>query len=80
MPGTPGGNAVEASARNQLRGTLKAVHPGRMVTELLIDVGGQEIVSSIPAAAYARLSLKVGDPVTVILKATEVMVNPGPSP
>jgi molybdopterin-binding protein len=39
-----------------------------------VDVSGQTIVSVITRSSAERLQLKVGDPVTVIVKSTEVML------
>jgi molybdopterin-binding protein len=65
---------MELSARNQFRGTVKSVLLGGVMAEVVVDVGGQEIVSVITRASSERLALKEGDAVTVIIKSTEVMV------
>jgi len=66
---------VEISARNQLRGTVKSVRHGAVMSEVVVDVGGQEVVSAITRSSAERLVLAVGDAVTVIVKATEVMIG-----
>ncbi|MFL5263128.1 MAG: TOBE domain-containing protein, partial [Anaeromyxobacteraceae bacterium] len=38
---------MELSARNQLSGTVKNVKVGAVMAEVVIDVGGKEIVSEI---------------------------------
>jgi molybdopterin-binding protein len=43
--------------------------------EVVVNIGGQEIVSSITLSSIDRLGLKVGDPVFVIVKATDVMIG-----
>ena len=40
-----------------------------------MTVGNLEIVSAITRGSAEALSLKVGDPVTAIIKATEVMIS-----
>jgi molybdopterin-binding protein len=65
---------VELSARNQLKGKIKAVKTDGLVAEVAIDVGGQEIISTITRASAERLKLAKGDAVTVIIKASEVLV------
>lgn len=65
---------MELSARNQLKGTVKSVNPGDVMGEVVVDIGGQEIVSVITHSSIERLALAVGDEVTVIIKSTEVMV------
>jgi len=66
---------MELSARNQLSGTVKTVKVGAIMAEVVIDVGGKEIVSEISKASVERLGLKTGDKVTAIIKATEVMIG-----
>jgi molybdopterin-binding protein len=66
---------MEISARNQLKGTVKAVVRGAVLGEVVVDIGGQEVVSSITLSSIDRLRLKVGDPVFVIVKATDVMIG-----
>ena len=62
------------SARNQLRGTVKSVSMGEVMAEVLIDVGGQEVVAAITRHSVENLGIKEGDSVTAVIKATEVMV------
>jgi molybdopterin-binding protein len=66
---------VELSARNQLRGTVRDVRLGNIMAEVMVDIGGQEIASAITRGSAERLDLKAGDEVTVIIKATEVMIG-----
>ncbi len=66
---------MELSARNQLKGTVKNVKTGAIMAEVLIDIGGQQVTSAITKASVERLQLKVGDQVTAIVKATEVMIG-----
>jgi molybdopterin-binding protein len=63
------------SARNQLKGTVKSVTKGAVMAEVVIDVGGQELVAAITAASADALSLAVGKEVVAIIKATEVLVG-----
>jgi molybdopterin-binding protein len=65
---------VALSARNQLRGTVKSVKLGTIMAEVVVDVGGNEIVSAITRGSAEGLGLSEGTAVTVIIKATEVLV------
>jgi molybdopterin-binding protein len=65
---------VALSARNQLRGTVKSVKLGTVMAEVVVDVGGNEIVSAITRGSAEGLGLSEGTAVTVIIKATEVLV------
>ena len=63
------------SARNKLPGTVKSVVLGTVMAEVVVDVGGHQIVSAITRHAVENLSLKAGDEVTVVVKATEVLID-----
>jgi molybdopterin-binding protein len=66
---------MEISARNQLKGQVKQIVRGSVNGEVIVDVGGQSVTSSITLASIDRLALKVGDAVVVIVKATDVMIG-----
>ena len=63
------------SDRNQLNGTVKSVTKGAVMAEIVIDIGGQELVAAITASSAEGLSLTEGKEVTAIIKATEVLVG-----
>ena len=63
------------SARNQLKATVKSIVSDKIMAEVVVTLdGGQEIVSVITASSVQRLGLAVGQPVTVVIKSTEVML------
>jgi len=66
---------MELSARNQLKGKVKNVKLGTIMAEVLVDVGGNEIVSEITRGSVERMKLQAGDAVTVIIKSTEVILG-----
>jgi molybdopterin-binding protein len=66
---------MDISARNQLKGTVKEIKRGSVNGEVIVDVGGQLMTSSITLVSVDRLALKVGDAVVVIVKATDVMIG-----
>ena len=66
---------MQLSARNQLTGTVRNVELGAVMAEVTIDVNGQQIVSAITRASAERLGLAEGQPVTVFIKATEVLLG-----
>ena len=66
---------MKLSARNQLTGTVTSVELGAVMAEVTVDVDGQQIVSAITRASAERLGLAEGQPVTVLIKATEVMLG-----
>jgi molybdopterin-binding protein len=65
---------MELSARNQLDATVKDVRVGTIMAEVTVEVGGQEVVAAITRGSVERLGLNQGDEVTVVIKATEVML------
>jgi molybdopterin-binding protein len=68
---------VKLSARNQLAGTVKEVNKGAAIANVTVDVGGQRIVSSITVEAAEELGLADGSQVTVIVKASDVILATG---
>ena len=67
--------SMQLSARNQLNGTVRNVELGAVMAEITVDVNGQQIVSAITRASAERLGLAEGQPVTVFIKATEVLIG-----
>jgi molybdopterin-binding protein len=65
---------MQISARNQLRGTVRSLELGTIMSEVVVDVGGQEIVAAITRSSAERMGLQEGSEALVIIKATDVMV------
>jgi molybdopterin-binding protein len=63
------------SARNQLPGTVKSVVLGAVMAEVVVDVAGHEVVSVITRGSAESLDIKAGDDLTVVIKATEVLLQ-----
>ncbi|HEU4831236.1 MAG TPA: TOBE domain-containing protein [Actinomycetota bacterium] len=68
---------MQISARNQLKGTIRSVRLGTIMSEVTVDVGGQEIVAAITRGTAEGLGLQEGSEVTVLIKAREVMIATG---
>jgi molybdopterin-binding protein len=67
---------VKLSARNVIAGTVSAVNRGQTTAHVKIDIGGgNTITASITVEAVDDLQLKVGDKVSAIIKASEVIVG-----
>jgi molybdopterin-binding protein len=66
---------MKLSTRNQLAGTVKDVKLGTIMSEITVDVGGQILTAAITRASAEELELAAGDAVTVLIKATEVMLG-----
>ena len=66
---------MQLSTRNQLAGKVTAVQLGGIMAEITVDIGGQTIVAAITRGSAESLELAAGDEVTVLIKATEVMLG-----
>lgn len=67
---------MKISARNQISGTIVSITPGAVNASVKIDIGGGTLMtSSITEESIADLGLAVGDAVTVIVKASDVMIG-----
>ena len=66
---------MELSTRNQLQGTVKSVTLGGIMAEVVVDIGGQDMVAAITRGSAEHMGLAEGDTVTVLIKATEVMLG-----
>jgi molybdopterin-binding protein len=65
---------MRLSARNPFSGQIKEVKLGGVTAEAVVDIGsGREIVAAITRGSAKRLGLAQGSPVTVAIKATEVL-------
>jgi molybdopterin-binding protein len=65
---------MRLSARNQLLGVVKSVRLGNVMAEVVVDVGGNEVVAAITRGSAETLKLEQGKRVTVIIKSTDVML------
>ena len=68
---------MPTSARNQLSGKVTSVTIGAVMAEVMVDVGGQQVVAAITKDSAERLGLAEGSQVTAIIKATDVMIGTG---
>jgi molybdopterin-binding protein len=65
------------SARNQLKGTVQNVKSGAVMAEITVNIEAGPVIAAITDSSRERLSLKEGDEVLVVIKATEVMIATG---
>jgi molybdate transport system regulatory protein len=66
---------MEVSARNQLKGQIVRVKSGAVMAEVEVKIKPGKVVAAITDGSVKRLKLKAGDKVTVIIKATEVLIG-----
>jgi molybdopterin-binding protein len=66
---------MRLSARNQIKGSVVEVKKGATTSHIRVDIGGGQIVtSSITNEAVDELGIKVKEHVTVVIKASDVMI------
>ena len=66
---------MRISARNQIRGTVIDVKKGATTSHVRVDIGnGQTVTSSITNESVDELGIKAKDKVTVVVKASDVMI------
>jgi molybdopterin-binding protein len=69
------GLAMRISARNQIKGTVVEVKKGATTSHIRVDIGnGQIVTSSITNEAVDELGIKAKGHVTVVVKASDVMI------
>jgi molybdopterin-binding protein len=67
---------MKISARNQLPGRIVGIQPGAVNGTVKVDIGGGMVVTaSITEEAIADLALAEGDKVTVLIKASDVLIG-----
>jgi molybdopterin-binding protein len=63
------------SARNRLEGTVEEIELGGVMVHVVVRVGKNLIESVITKRSAEEMKLKVGDTVSAVIKATEVMLE-----
>ena len=66
--------ALKISARNKLKGQVTSVQKGEAMGLIAVAVGSLQFGAAITRQAIDEMQLVVGDTVTVVIKATEVML------
>ena len=71
-----GENDLRLSAANQLKGKITAVKEGAINAEIDVRTAGGENLSAIVTnSSVKNLALAVGDEVTAIIKATQIIIG-----
>ena len=66
---------MRISARNQIKGAVVEVKKGATTSHVRVDIGGGQIVtSSITNEAIDDLGIKANGHVTVVVKASDVII------
>jgi len=64
----------ELSYSNQLPATIVSIENGKLLSNILLHVNGNEIQSFITLSSSVRMNLQAGDAVTLLIKASELFV------
>ncbi|HHT9117272.1 MAG TPA: TOBE domain-containing protein [Candidatus Hypogeohydataceae bacterium YC38] len=65
---------MQISGRNKLVGEITNIKLGVVMAQVTLKVGENKLVSVITKDSCDEMKLKVGDKVTALIKATEVML------
>ena len=69
------GTVSGLSIRNRIAGTIESVEHGAVMTTVTIAIaGGQSVMAVVTKEAAEELGLSGGDPVSVLVKSTEVSI------
>ncbi|MGD9866828.1 MAG: TOBE domain-containing protein [Hyphomicrobiales bacterium] len=67
---------MKLSARNVIKGKVKAVKKGAVAAQVSVDIGGGNVITStVTVDAVDDLALTTGKDVSVIIKASEVILG-----
>lgn len=67
---------MRISARNVLKGKVKAITEGTVNAEVVLELpGGQEVVAMVTKSSVHALGLAVGSEAHAIIKASNVMLG-----
>ena len=64
----------ELSYANQLPATIASIENGKLLSNILLHVKGNEVQSFITLGSSTRMNLQIGDEVTLLIKASELFV------
>jgi molybdopterin-binding protein len=64
----------QISGRNQLKGKILEINVGDILAQVTVQVGDNLVDAVITRRSVEALALKVGDQVSALIKATDVMI------
>lgn len=74
--GIEGGKTMRLSTRNIIKGKVTEVQEDMVAAKVKVDIGGgNTITSTVTVEAVRELGIKVGDEVSVLIKASSVMLG-----
>jgi molybdopterin-binding protein len=71
---TKGAAEVRLSTRNRLPGKIVEIEKGQAATKVSLQVEDNHLVALITTESAEELGLEVGQQITALIKATDVMI------
>ncbi len=68
-------SAIKISARNKISGLVTDIQQGSAMSCVTVDAGSWKLTSAVTRQAVEELQLQNGEPVTALIKATEVLLQ-----
>ena len=65
---------IAINVRNQLRGNIKAIVWGDVVSEIEVETAAGNVTSAITTRSIKELKLEIGSEVLALVKATDVSI------
>lgn len=65
---------IAVNVRNQLRGRIRGIHWGDVVSEVEVETSSGIITSVITTRSIKELALDIGSEVLALVKATDVAI------
>jgi molybdopterin-binding protein len=66
---------MRLSAHNYLSGVIRSVRSGTVMADVTVGIGAGLVTAVITESSGQNVGLAEGDPVTVVIKSTEVMIS-----
>ena len=70
-------SGIRTSARNLFKGKVKQVTLGAVNAEVVLDIGGQDLVAIVTIESAKSLGLAAGQPAYALIKASWVILTEG---
>ncbi len=67
--------AGQISLRNRIKSKIKSIQKGKILSKIVLDFKGQDVVSIISSRSRERLDLKISDEVEWLVKANEISLS-----
>lgn len=64
----------QISLRNRMAAEIRQIDSGGVLSRIVLDYQGKEIISIITTRSVRKLGLEIGDSVTAMVKANEVSI------